>query len=104
MNTKTIEVISGSILEEQASLTLVEICQNCHAPAETIIRLMEHGIINPIRGEKSSEWRFHQSALIRADKALRLKRDLDVNMAGVALALELLDEIDALRNQLNHMD
>jgi len=104
MNTKTIEVISGSILEEQTSLTLVEICQSCHAPAETIIRLIEHGIISPIQGEKSKQWRFHQSALILADKALRLKRDLGINMAGVALALELLDEIDALRKRLDHLN
>ncbi len=101
MNTKNIKVLSGKILEEESLLTLVEICQNCHAPAETIIRLMEHGVISPAKGTTSSKWRFHQSTLIRADKALRLKRDLGINMAGVALVLELLDEIDLLRKKLN---
>jgi chaperone modulatory protein CbpM len=103
MNTKTLKVISGEILEENASLTLVEICQNCRASAETIIRLMEHGVISPSQGTKSNQWLFHQSALIRADKALCLKRDLGINNAGVALALELMDEIESLRNQLRRL-
>ncbi len=100
MNSKTVKVITGKILEEEASLTLVEICQNCQAPAETIIRLIEHGVITPSQGSKSHQWRFHQSTLIRADKALRLKRDLDINNAGVALVLDLMDEITILNKQL----
>lgn len=100
MNIKSLKVISGKILEEEASLTLVEICRNCQAPAETIISLMEYGVISPHEGAKSSQWYFHQSALIRADKALRLKRDLGINNAGVALALELMDEIEFLKGQL----
>jgi chaperone modulatory protein CbpM len=101
MNIKTLKVISGKILEEGASLSLVEICQNCQVPAETIIRLMEHGVISPSQGTKSSQWRFHQSALVRADKALRLKRDLGINLAGTALVLELLDEIETMKQQLS---
>ena len=100
MKPNKVTVVSGIILEEDASVTLLEICQNCQAPAETIINLMEHGVINPSQGNKSSQWRFHQSALIRADKALRLKRDLGINNAGIALVLDLLDEVDTLHKQL----
>jgi chaperone modulatory protein CbpM len=35
--------------------------------------------------------------------ALRLQRDLDMDLAGVALALELLDEIASLRARLRAM-
>ena len=100
MHTNKFSVLTGTILEEEASVTLLEICQNCQAPAETIINLMEHGVINPSQGNKSSQWRFHQSALIRADKALRLKRDLGIHNAGIALVLDLLDEVDTLHKQL----
>ena len=103
MSTVTSNVLSGNILEEGASLTLVEICHNCHTPAETVIKLIEHGVISPTKGVTSSQWRFHQTALIRVDKALRLKQDLGVNIAGVALALELLDEIDQLKQQLKYL-
>jgi chaperone modulatory protein CbpM len=38
--------------------------------------------------------------LRRARLAVRLERDLEVNLAGVALALDLLEEIDRLRRAL----
>jgi chaperone modulatory protein CbpM len=101
MNIKKMSVVSGYILEEESSLTLAELCTTCQAPAELIIRLVDHGVINPYEGATSRQWRFHRSTLIRTDKALRLKRDLGINLAGTALALELLDEIDVLRKQLN---
>ena len=36
----------------------------------------------------------------RARLALRLERDLELNLAGVALALELMDELEYLRREL----
>ena len=36
----------------------------------------------------------------RARTALRLQRDLEINLPGVALALELLEELDRLRREL----
>ncbi len=102
MNAKKVNIVSGYILEEESALTLAELCWTCQAPAETMIRLIDHGVIMPLEGNNSRQWRFHRSSLVRADKALRLKRDLGVNLAGTALALELLDEIDDLRKQLNH--
>ena len=44
--------------------------------------------------------RFRGASLPRARVAVRLTRDLEVNTAGVALALDLLDEIAELRSQL----
>ncbi len=101
MNAKKVSILSGYILEEESALTLAELCWKCHAPAETIISMVDHGVIAPIEGSSSRQWRFHRSALIRADKALRLKQDLGVNLAGTALALELLDEIEIMKQQLS---
>jgi len=102
MNAKKTTVISGYILEEETMLTLAELCWTCQTPAETMIRMIDHGVITPTEGCNSRQWRFHRSALIRADKAKRLKNDLGVNLAGAALALELLDEINTLRKQLRN--
>jgi len=102
MNSKKVSIVSGYILEEESALTLAELCRTCQTPAETIIRMVDHGVIIPLEGNSSRRWRFHRSSLVRADKALRLKRDLGINLAGAALALELLDEIDSLRKQLRH--
>jgi chaperone modulatory protein CbpM len=38
--------------------------------------------------------------LRRARLALRLERDLEINLAGVALALELMEELEYLRRKL----
>mgnify|MGYP001114320439 CR=1 FL=1 len=40
------------------------------------------------------------AGLARISRAIRLQRDLSVNLPGLALALELLDEIDHQRQQL----
>ena len=100
MDIDNVSIISGCILEEETDLTLVELCKNCQAPAETIIRLVDYGVIMPTEGADSRYWRFHRSALIRADKAIRLKRDLGINSAGIAMVLDLLDEVQDLRRQL----
>jgi chaperone modulatory protein CbpM len=42
--------------------------------------------------------------LQRARVALRLQNDLDVNLAGAALALELLDELDELRARVQRLE
>ncbi len=106
MNAQKLNSLSGYILEEEAAMTLAELCGMCQTPAETIIKMVNNGVISPLESttkaeRKSIHWRFHRSAYIRADKALRLKQDLGVNLAGAALALELLDEIAELRARLN---
>jgi len=39
-------------------------------------------------------------ACTRARRALRLQRDLEIDLTGAALAVELLDEIESLRTRL----
>ena len=60
-------------------------------------------MIAPVEGNSTRHWKFHQSTQIRIHKALRLRQDLGVNLAGVALSLELLDEIDNLKKELSQL-
>ena len=103
MNTKVTQIVVGSILEEGPTLNLAELCQNCQTPAEFIISLVDQGVIVPLEGTSTRHWQFHQSAQIRTHKALRLRHDLGINLSGVALSLELLDEIDELKRELNEL-
>lgn len=104
MSNKVVNIISGCILEDEGALTLAELCRTCHTTAETMTRMIDHGVIAPEGGSTSQQWRFHRSTLVRADKALRLRRDLGVNMAGAALALELLDELEQLQRKLSLLE
>ena len=103
MNTKITDIVVGSILEEGPTLNLAELCQSCQTPAEFIIRLVDQGVIAPVEGASTRQWQFHQSAQIRTYKALRLRQDLGINLSGIALSLELLDEIDTLKRELNQL-
>ena len=93
---------SAVILEEQSELTLIEVCRACAVHAECIVELVEEGVLAPV-GREMHLWRFSGVHLRRATVALRLQRDLGVNLAGAALALELLDELEALRARLRAM-
>ncbi len=98
--------ITGVILEDQTGLTLDQLCQACATRAEQVIELVDEGILAPAGASSvhSPEvWRFTGVHLHRARVALRLQGDLGVNLAGAALALELMDEMDNLRAQLRKL-
>lgn len=90
------------ILEEQTRLTLNDLCHACAVHAEPIIELVEIGVLEP-QGSERAQWIFFGDSLHRARRVLRLQRDLDIDLAGAALALELLDEITSLRTRLRAM-
>ena len=94
--------LAGIVLDEQAELTLSELCRACAAQAERIIELVEEGMLEPI-GPEPARWRFTAVHLRRARVAVRLQRDLGLNLAGAALALQLLDEVEVLRARLRAM-
>jgi len=48
-------------------------------------------------------WQFSGESIIRVQEAIRLQRDLGINLPGTALALELLDEVKALRQQVSSL-
>lgn len=102
--TKIIDIISGNILDDEPTITLDELCYHCKVPKKVVIKFIEYGVINPSEGNSPQHWRFHQSVQIRTDKALRLKQDLGINVSGVALTLELLDEIADLKRELSHLN
>ena len=101
-NDKMLPQVSAIILEEQAELSLLDVCRACAVRAELIVELVDEGVIVPL-GREPHRWRFSGTHLRRATVALRLQRDLGVNLAGAALALELLDELDTLRARLIKM-
>ena len=93
-------VLTGHILEEGERLSLAQLCRACGVHAEWVVGLVEEGVLEPT-GSTMAQWRFTGASLRRVHVALRLQRDLGVNTSGVALALELMDEIRELRARLD---
>jgi chaperone modulatory protein CbpM len=100
MNTENSEPqFAVCIVEEQTRLTLDDLCRACAIDAQRIIELVDVGVLEP-QGREPARWIFVGDSMQRARKALRLQHDLDIDLAGAALALELLDEIALLRARL----
>ncbi len=94
------EIVNGVLLDEHMFLSLNEFCRVCTHQSEWIIEMVEYGILEP-QGSTPDDWRFPAASLDRARRAMRLHQDLQINMAGIALALQLMDELNNLRTQVN---
>lgn len=97
------ETLSGLLLDSESSLTLGELSRCCGVHAEFIVELVAEGILEPLDSDPGL-WRFSGLSLLRVNRALRLRRDLGINLAGIALVFELMDEIDQLRARLNLLE
>jgi len=99
MSTEEPQALNGQILDEDTEITLVQLCRSCDVRGELIEAMVEHGILEP-SGRRGRHWCFASSSLKRTRVTLHLQRDLGVNLAGAALALDLLDRIDDLDHRL----
>jgi len=98
MKTSVTTYFEGQIIEDNAELTLVELCRASGASEQQLTLWVYEGAFEP-RGDEPREWRFSGAALRRAATAHRLAQDLEINPAGIALILDLLEELDSLRAQ-----
>lgn len=90
---------TGEVLDEQTQFTLRQVCRILSTGEETVIQIVREGIVEPAEPGRDA-WTFTGSAIGRIQTVLRLQRDLEINLAGAALVIELLDEIEALRRRL----
>jgi chaperone modulatory protein CbpM len=91
--------LTGTIVDQSATLSIKDLSRICKVEERHIVEFVEEGVLTVVE-VGTAEWRFSGAALRRARRALRLERDLELNLAGVALALELMDELENLRREL----
>ncbi|MFZ4062447.1 MAG: chaperone modulator CbpM [Polynucleobacter sp.] len=92
--------IEGAVVENEVHMTIMELSQASRTPEDLIMSWVSEGVLSPV-GSSPQDWRFSGDSLKRAKTAAHLSHDLELNIPGVALALDLLDEIARLRNQLH---
>lgn len=92
-------ILTGMVIEDATEFSLGELSQACGKPAEWILALVEEGVIEPV-GNDPAHWHFPGYCLRRVSIVHRLETDLGLNLAGAALALELLEEVEALRKRI----
>jgi chaperone modulatory protein CbpM len=94
------DLLTGEIFDDYAALSVDELSRLCAVDRTYIVQLVEEGVLSTIEVD-TTEWRFAGAALRRTRTALRLQRDLDLNLPGVALVLQLLEELTQLRCRLD---
>jgi chaperone modulatory protein CbpM len=99
MTQTNITWIEGSVVENEVHMTIVELSHASRTPEEMIMSWVSEGVLSP-SGSTPQDWRFSGDSLRRAKTAAHLTHDLELNVPGVALALELLDEIAQLRTRM----
>jgi len=92
------QALTGTIFDQSAILSIKDLSRMCQVDERHIVEFVEEGVLNVV--EVRSEWHFTGDALRRARLAVRLERDLELNLAGVALALDLIEELQRLRREL----
>lgn len=97
--TTTMSVLHCQVVEDEVSMSLLELCQACGTERELVLQLVEHGVLDP-QGDDPPSWVFRGASLRRTRVALRLLHDLELNLPGAALAVDLLDEIARLQREL----
>jgi chaperone modulatory protein CbpM len=99
MTPTNITWIEGSVVENEVHMSIVELSHASRTPEDLIMSWVSEGVLSPT-GSSPQDWRFSGDSLRRAKTAAHLTHDLELNTPGVALALDLLDEIAQLRARI----
>lgn len=103
MTNKDKRVHTAELVSSGMVLTVTQICQSFNVDRAWISEMVSEGVLEP-DGRTDAEWQFAAFHIRRIATARRLEQDFGLNASGVALALDLLDEIDALRTRLRSLE
>lgn len=86
-------------VEENPEVTLEEVCELFHIPVEFVYEIIEQGVVEPVEPD-AELLRFDETHLKRIKTIAHLHHDLDINVAGGALIVEMMEEMEAMRARL----
>jgi chaperone modulatory protein CbpM len=92
-------IFSDVVVDEKIMFTLTEFEQRYAIDAAFLNEMLDHGLIE-LRKTESDEMVLDRRALRRIESARRLHQDLEVNMPGIVLVLDLLDELRDMEEEL----
>jgi DNA-binding transcriptional MerR regulator len=87
---------------EHELLTLEDLAYAAGLHPELVAMFVSYGLIEP-EGEAGCGNLFAASSVRRLRSIVRLRDDLGVNLAGIAVILEMRDRIEALQRELRHL-
>lgn len=91
------------VIRDEGPMSMGELCRCCDLAADQLLDMVGEGLLQPT-GSDPRRWRFSLADMYRIQRAVRLQRDLGVNLAGAVLALELMDDMQQLRKRLQLLE
>ena len=92
-------IFEGMPLDESAWIAVGDLCAWLRVEPHWVVSLVDAGVLEP-RGAGPEAWLFPASDVVRVRAVARLLRDLDVNLEGAALILELVEERRRLERRI----
>ncbi len=91
------KLLTGVIIEE---MDCIQLCNQYGIPKDLLLEMIEEGLF-AAPSSNLKHITLDEKAVHRIEAALRLHRDLRINLPGVVLALELLEEMESLEKELS---
>ena len=89
--------------DEDACLTLEELCSVCALEREWLVVRVREGLVpvtSAAAGSDDTEWRFTTTTLSRVRRMREIERTYDAAPELAALVADMLEEMDSLRARL----
>jgi len=93
-------ISAGVLMDDQSSLSFKELCERNYFSEDWLIELVEHGLFHPVT-QPMTQINFDCRMLHRLHAAFRLQRDLELNVSGTVLVMELLDQLESLQARVH---
>jgi len=71
-------------------ISVTEFCEREDVSEQVVVTIVEYGIASPISGPDRDAWVFDTASARWMKKALRLRRDLELDWVAVAMVVDLL--------------
>jgi len=92
-------ILTGLVIDEH-TLSLDELASACGVPVDWLHQRLEAGLLVCCSGEGLSS-RFASLQLRRARRLVAMERDFDANQELAALVVDLFEEVQKLRAELD---
>jgi DNA-binding transcriptional MerR regulator len=88
---------------KEGPYTLEELGQLADVPPALVQHYFDEGLLKAVAGNARTAWFFDDNALFELRVIQRLRRELGVNIAGVAVIRELQRQIEELKQEVEQL-
>lgn len=93
------QILSGLVIGDK-EISFIQVCKLYHISENWLEDLLKHGLIDNT-DENPKNLTFDEKLLTQIQKAHRFHEDLDVNIPGVMVILDLLEELENTKEELD---